>query len=303
MKKYSMKTYCVGRFLIDLPEKADSIDWIQRYRGNEIAWVGNTKKNQFQLEMRRREDMLNTTPAYLKNDTMALVQAGDGPVPDSRYFLYYTIDSGGGYYNIDEYRHFELGAGYFKVSSGVDEERGGLAISEVAGDLSPLEWRIPDNIPQRPGVCIDHGFIAGVEDEGEQVSISVHIGKIYIGFDTQAVGSEPVQQESLLRRFERAVVEAYFKDSTRSLRSGSRQIHDYSGEEVGYKNMPNSSALELMKLTWEYEGKPNKLDHPSIGLTLEVSGPPDVSAPIDDDEILGLWDAVLSSVRLRPGAV
>jgi hypothetical protein len=117
-----------------------------------------------------------------------------------------------------------------------------------------------------------------------------------MSFSTQVIDKID-DAPSLLKRAER--LKGY--PDIKILRKTTREIAGLDGEEVAFKT-PTDSETTSHSFQWEYQGKPNSIAAPQISASLNIPSGTD-AVSISNEELLGLWDAVLGSIRLRPGAV
>ncbi|KAF1712526.1 hypothetical protein CSC70_03160 [Pseudoxanthomonas kalamensis DSM 18571] len=92
-----------------------------------------------------------------------------------------------------------------------------------------------------------------------------------------------------------------------TLRKGKRNIGPIRAEE--YLIAASANGERSYGFKWESQGKDDSLASPTLSLELNVlergegdDGNPPPPAFESDEEALELWDAILDSIRLRPGA-
>jgi hypothetical protein len=124
------------------------------------------------------------------------------------------------------------------------------------------------------------------------VAIIANLDNIRIGFSARVV--ERVDDgPSLLERAEQ--ISGF--PGAKSLRKSRRELAGLNGSEFAFIDTPQASAA--YSLQWEYPGQASSIGAPRIEASIETTGP----ISITGQELLGLWDAILSSIRLRQGAV
>ena len=91
----------------------------------------------------------------------------------------------------------------------------------------------------------------------------------------------------------------------RTLHSGTRAV----GAFEGYELLLHSKNPDQMgyKFEWQYPGGPNRHMQPSIDVLMQtgqqVHTPAGRPQSLDDSQARELWDAIVGSIRLRPGAL
>jgi len=191
-----------------------------------------------------------------------------------------------------------------KIST--DREQRGI---EIATTLTRnLRSRDPQDIPAEPGFCIDGAYIAGstFQREGFNVGVSFpdHPGAFF-SFSTDT-GAE---EDQLLDRVGGFLAgAAKMVAGLETLRKGQRNIGPISAQE--YLVAGSAEGQRAYSFAWESQGKDGSLSEPNITAGLGVlerdadsHGNPPPPAFRSDQEALELWDAIIDSIRLRPGAV
>ncbi|HEX6735427.1 MAG TPA: T6SS immunity protein Tli4 family protein [Azonexus sp.] len=89
-----------------------------------------------------------------------------------------------------------------------------------------------------------------------------------------------------------------------TLRNRARPVGPITGDEILLAATQNGRRSYGFK--WEAQGKTNALAEPNLIVELtDGIHDPDAAGPTsfkDDDEALALWDEIIDSIRLRPGA-
>ncbi|KAF1712525.1 hypothetical protein CSC70_03155 [Pseudoxanthomonas kalamensis DSM 18571] len=118
-----------------------------------------------------------------------------------------------------------------------------------------------------------------------------------------------VDKETLLDRAG-AVEAAVLLQGGKLLRKGKRNTGDHGSIPGGeYLMTSEEDGQKIYGFTWEALGKANSIAAPYMTVELQVLGQSvvDEEHPYqppfkDDDEAVALWDAIIESIRLRPGA-
>lgn len=292
MKKYPMKTYAVGRFLIDFPEIAKDVSMSQRIDGTDFKWKSVTEDQYTALLSSRVRALKGIDPS-----THFLVSDELGAVPQSRIILFENDNDRDGLLQFEAYRYAADARGYFFLSGPVARSNIALVNPSVNEVLKLIQPRIIDPRMNDRGACFDHAFVAGTDPKlGEKVVIMVQFNEITMNFVTEVIDSVD-GGPSLLQRATKA--DEY--PDVKILRKTNREVVKLSGAEFAFKTPPGSEATSHA-FEWEYQGKLNSVAAPKMKVGLSIPNGAD-AAKTSDEELLGLWDTVLGSIRLRPGAV
>jgi hypothetical protein len=88
------------------------------------------------------------------------------------------------------------------------------------------------------------------------------------------------------------------------LRNRARPVGPIQADEILLAGTQDGKRGYAFK--WEAPGKANSLAEPNLNVTLEVresAYTTNMESFASDEEALELWDAVVDSIRMRPGAV
>lgn len=176
-------------------------------------------------------------------------------------------------------------------------------------DLSEnIEYRPNQEVPHRAGFCVDRGLVtvADLNDEETRASLRVpglpSVGISYMAYVTGA------PDKPLLRRISRTPpgYEGTWA-GMKTLRRGDRDIGPIKGQELLVRG--NAGGKRSYEFLWESQGQADSLEYPFQSLRLTTTDESDdegeiIEAPFADDaEALALWDSILDTLRLRPGAI
>lgn len=179
--------------------------------------------------------------------------------------------------------------------------------------MTSIRSRSEEEVPQEEGICLDGAFIpASPRYENIQIGIrftefpDVHLS-IYTIKNDKYVGSE----SDFWRRFksaeEIARADGYgaWYDNIRQMRKQSRQAGIWNGVEflARLPPQPNRKGADYHQFHFFAVGKENDRFHPKADIQLNTgvadNTPGKVPASLTDDELIVLWDKLLSSIRIR----
>lgn len=303
METAGWMTHCFGRFLIDLPPQArvsSSYDiW-----GNEIvalqqgfgALQSGVDHRERELKSRGHSNggVLFIDKQTHANESVSILSYED---PESEEAMW-----------LDAY----LLAGKEKVfrrSALVDPARKRAAIEFTEQLAKNIRSKARYEIPVTPGFCIDGGYIAGSEYMSESFRVGITLPQ-HPGMHITFRSSTGAEEEGLLERvggFFRTEVLGRAVGMT-TLRKGKRNVGPIAGEE--YLVAGGDRQQRVYAFRWEFQGRDDSLAEPNLSLEMGVleRDPGDDDAPPppafeSDEQALQLWDDILESIRLRPGAV
>jgi hypothetical protein len=302
-----MQTHCVGRFLIDAPKGVDTGEGSYE---TQIASVKVDKKSSQPIS-----DLLHLLERDLK-DRAAILQSQQTdygkpryygtftPAPNIRTMRYIPVDGVNDGEKMDGYVVKSGGIFLFKGSAYDDSDI--KEIHDFLIDIEPkLSIRDDAVIPTTPGFCINGGLIAYNPKRGENAGFiwtlpghpDVDFG---IGTRTNGDTVDPglVDREaSTLREAGAAVMK-----HVHTLRKGRFELAGRPAQEWSVEITGDQPELNF-KL--EIPGAPNDNANPSIALSMHVGGYGEGGYQLPSltkGEALALWDAVIQSLRQRPGA-
>lgn len=300
MDKSGWTTHCFGRFLVQLPSGANlsqtSKVWgeeIARFQGSAPAKI-KARQSELEASIHKTEGSMLVRRIDLDRGSVVFLSWA---LPHSKIMLrqdtfLITSDQGGFVHSGD-------------VSPGREE----IAIRHGKSLSSNIRSRLPDEIPTDSGFCINEGFIAGSDYRSESFSVDVTLPN-HPGAHLDFFAGTGAEENRLLDRvggFLRTEVIGTAA-GLKTLRKRVRDVGPIDAEE--YLVAASDKGQRVYSFTWESQGKDRSLSEPNIGVNLGVLEQSVVSekepyrpAFKSDEEALELWDAIIASIRLRPGAV
>ncbi|WP_440967631.1 T6SS immunity protein Tli4 family protein [Massilia sp. GER05] len=164
--------------------------------------------------------------------------------------------------------------------------------------------RTAGSMPAEPGFCTENGIIHSTTPPEPDESVTMFATlkghpDIAIRLDT-AVLDKP--QESLLARHAKNDTAMEFASSIKYLGKQARTLNGIPGSEVLVR-VKESNGTSAHSFMWESPGKGMDVLAPNITLELETGkgnpGNP-VNSSLSDEAALQLWQAISTSLRLRP---
>lgn len=308
-----MKTVCVGRFLIDLPQGAIFSRSQTFIDGFHVRAVSETAEA-FKARVAARQADIEAQPNELRRKNLESAATVDVNGFTGRIFVFgrnstYTMEFGKRHVwenvVLEAYVHSN-GISFDFTSDGYDPR---LA-DHLPRLIRQLRLVGPAEIPDTPGFCFGAGMFLDplTADQGEGTTIFVSLPghpDLAMAFSTMA-GIRP--GPSLLERNSRAASREPFwvRAAFKSLREGKRTINGLSGEELAVK-VTELNFSTVYGLDWEMAGKENDVMAPFLHLELETGRNPNaggkpVQSSLAQTAVLELWDRISSTIRLRPAA-
>lgn len=334
VKKLSnvMKTHCVGRYLIDLPESFLVKNGFSSL--NENHWVANiqwpdnvhnayitTKKMYypaFEQMLKMRETEITNTKAVDSANMPFLKKAW----PLSAEMKGVIFERNSDESTNDAIRVLE---GYF-YTNGVaiklqketvddsspryeaDRKRRGKMTNYVIKDLerinnlfSRMNGREENVIPNEPGSCIANAFISFDNKIDEKENVSFLFSSDDLVGMTLTIGTDnyTAEENSLLDR-ESDVMQAASLIQAEILKKGKREVNDIKAEEVlfSFKSLNNDNPVYLFELFANEKNGSNRT--PFLNVSLKNDDESDTPySGYNENEVVSIWDVIIESIRIR----
>ena len=299
MKK-DWRTHAIGRHLVDLPAEATTVETYS-YNGDRIELMPDIKTQEnFSILVNRKEQELRAAKHVLHGSMFVeRVPHFNGSVT----LISWGSENSERQYRFDSY--FKAGTKFLTYPGNVGRDRK-RSILDFCEDLA-REWQeipsgeIPDDI----------GFVAGdtilVDKDFNRESWELNIrlpNRPDVWFRLTAYAQKSVGPS--LRARAGGILPALLGTvaGVGQLRNRVRPVGAIEADEILVAGTQDGKRTYGFK--WEAPGKAYSLAEPNLNASLRV----DESAYLtnkesfaDDGEALELWDGVVNSIRLRPGAV
>ncbi|WP_449405757.1 T6SS immunity protein Tli4 family protein [Massilia phosphatilytica] len=294
-------TFCMGRFLIDVPAGSSLTGGNYKYDFISIEPVMDMTPEAFENEVRTREWALRSAKHKDTKRSMLLQSAQLNG--STRTLASWKAEYSTDVINVAGYRWINGRRFLFQLDVGDDRQKPG--VNRMRDALSRLRTRIDTDIPTDPGYCFAGGFIANPAWKNEEAGVDFRIA----GHPDTLLSvwfyplSRYKHDRPLLERMGGTVqFLGNLVTSVRVLRRGDRQVGPYQGQEH-LASAPGSNGMRGHAFVWETQGD-GTLDTPAIKIEL-TTGYRDgkgnqQKTSLTDKEAIKLWDDVLDSFRLRP---
>nr|WP_307729668.1 MULTISPECIES: T6SS immunity protein Tli4 family protein [unclassified Massilia] len=310
-----MKTVCIGRFLIDMPDETRLELRGPRIDGFDISSSDESEAD-FRARLAQREAQLRAAPDRLggnRNVESATEVKTDNGVIGKIFVHSRTVMEGTQARGLELERYRYEGVAIEALLHGQ-----GMSFALVANDYDPgqienlprLVAKLVPNphnqIPTEPGFCIDRAWFRDplAADQGEQVMMSAQLpSHPDIEFlIILAAGNKPDKQ-SLLERGANTQSTLPLTDRWRisNLRAARRTIGGLIGDEL-VKRVAELNDAIVYSFWWEVDGTEDNVLVPHFVFKMTTgegdTGP--VPSSLSQDAAMALWDKISSSIRLRP---
>jgi hypothetical protein len=310
-----MKTICIGRFLIDVPEEAELALTRPRINGLEISSV-DEPEDDFRNRLVEREARLRAAPDRLGGnrnlESVREVKSDNGVV--GKIFVHgRTVTEGtqARGLELERYRYEGVAVEALVHGKGMSfdisaSEYDPAKIENLAKLVAKLVPNPTNETPMDPGFCIYRAWFRDplTADQGEQIMMHAQLpSHPDIRFLTiLAAGAEPASQ-SLLERS--AITEASLTPEERKrvsrLRGDRRTIGGIAGDELVRRVVEQNDSIGYT-FWWEVDGTEDNVFIPHVLFQMDTgesdNGP--VPSSLSQEAVIALWDKISSSIRLRP---
>lgn len=311
-----IKTVCVGRILIDMPEEAQinlgktSINGFDVESFEESRDEFNARLAQREAEIKAKPDRLGGTRNL---ELVKEVNTESGLV--GKIFVHSRVvdegTAGNGLEN-EHYRYEGIAVEALVHGEGVSIDVGSdFYFPEKVDDLYKLVTQLVPNprneIPREPGFCFDRAYIHDPlkADQGEQITMFANLPS-HPDIDflmILAAGIKP-DDDGLLKRGTASEDRLSIAEKLRvtRLRSAPREIAGLSGEEL-IRRVEEENDTQGYSFRWEVNGTEHDVFIPHLVFRMRTGNSNEGPVPtsMSEDAALGLWDKISSSIRVRAG--
>ena len=304
-----MVTYCVGRYLIDLPKDTEVNYGATRIDGVDIAFlVIDAKQPLFDERLKVREDELKEQKNDLGKASLEQVEEFNPPSLTGKLLVYgrnqTTLTRKSQPYIVENVftQAWLRGPG---VEYRLEGELSPKWISNMARLARQLRPVPSTKIPTEPGFCIERGIILDPPGLDQHESIVMHfrlkknpdvVGNLFIYTNGDKLGETLLQRDAKNESYEQYALQI------KPIFKGERVINDIPGQEVSikFRETVGTSSHAFM---WDARGKTNDVFAPTVTFDMDTGyGPPGkrLNSSLPDKAANDLWQKISGSIRLRP---
>jgi len=295
--KVGWKTHAIGRHLVDVPGDAKLIE-SYKFNKVEVEPLPEIKtKARFDLLVSEREREMRAVKPKTKGSFIERVPHADGSV---------TLISWDWKEGFTFETYFRAGTSTLKYVGDVSDDRKQAALDRR--ERYAQEWRElrPGEIPEGIGFVAGDMILADNRFNRESWSLVIQLaGKPDVSLEISSFAVGKVDPEQTLRKRAGGIVAGMLGLGLGlvRLRNRERPVGPIWAEEILVAGTQNGKRSYGFK--WEAPGKADSLAEPQLNIELEVGESAyktNAQSFANDEEALALWDAIVDSIRLRPGA-
>lgn len=310
-----MKTVCVGRMLIDLPDEAKVELYGARISGLDIDAFAESAEA-FQARLVAREAEIRAKPDYRGGgnnmESVRDVRSDNGF--GGKIFVhgrYVTEGNASDGFSTEHYRYEGIALEAHVHGDGISIDLGAKKYDpERIGNLSRLLAQLVPNpanrVPAEPGFCLDSAYVRDPISaaENEQIVLAAKLPSYPdLGFHFETTAGLKPDPRGLVERnaASRGRLPVILNMRVTDLRAGPRAIGGLRGDEVVQRVIEDKLAI-VYGFEWEVNGIQDTVHVPTLRLTMVTGrghGEP-VASSLSQPAALALWDRISSSIRVRP---
>ncbi len=299
-------TYCLGRFLVDLPNDAEIVAQSAEYRWDKIKVERQPYAKAFQEMIAEKERILRETKHKTEPSLLKHISRSD----DDNSVVLVFWEKPFSRHVLETETHRWLNGFRYLMKDEASSDKLPQAIEMANRTLSELRYRDPKEIPIEPGFCIERGLFSGEPAMPHYEYAYVHFWlrehpDVVVTVSTETTMKEG--EEGLLDRIDRkskesALIELF--KNVKTLRRGNHPVGDIAGEE-DLSAAPTGETFSTHMFHWESAGKLKQLYAPGITVDFQ-SGKINIggySKPsVTDKQAIELFDSIVNSLRVRPAS-
>lgn len=310
------RAWCIGRFLFERPATSEISSQRYEFRGEKLQTTYGASFRSYRAMIESRERELRTSqrinPVDLNEKTgQSWLELAFSPIENSRVFIFQE--------GVAKEVKLPFNSEGFLYDNGVlfhtTGRFGSAGLNKAEAVYSDLYRRIKsrDNwtVPTESGFCFDGGIVTGSSLYTEELSQSFALmpGRAALLVIQMRDAVDEDRRQSLAATLPelRAQMDR-LPGHYRILREGRRRVADMEAEEVLFELKDGDVTGYRFFLLAPGDSATLAKPHTSIQLLLGAPARSDFPAaqatsPVDEAGALDVWDTLLNSLRLRPGAV
>jgi hypothetical protein len=307
-----MKTACVGRFLVDLPESMEH-SYGQVFLDG--LWVSGQEetKQAFDARILARQSEIDAEPNELGKKNMEKIEDyGNNGFTGKIFVFGRQITKGKENGKSVEWVDVKLEAYVHSHGTSFNFKTDGYDVDQI-GDLRKLMDKLrlvpPNEIPTAAGFCFGLGMFVDPLPADLTEGVVMFAGlpdhpDLAMALNTRA-GTQPDTEGRLERDTAvDAEMPLWQKPLMNKLRKGKRTIHGIEGDEIAEK-WTELNFVHTFGFNWEVNGTSDNVFVPYMHLEMSTGHPVNAGARpvisfLGEEALVQLWDRISSSIRIRP---
>ncbi|AZN37452.1 T6SS immunity protein Tli4 family protein [Iodobacter ciconiae] len=295
------KTYCFGRYLVDMPNEAELAGEGNSYKELQIK-SKKMSSELFEKTIKEQEGILKNeknTRSYKYVETRFAGNKNQRMIVSSRFAFNDKA------FGIDTYKRTTNGYSFITSDRSFDDVRINDILNGYEQYLNQVRYRPQNEIPKEPGFCFENGFVAndGKTQQVEAASLYFVLKNhpyVKIRIESNVYFK---QEQSLLERIHASGIIKKIGQKLKYNKEGKRNINGLNGEEA-LTALPSDDETGIAHIfTWETLGEIGNPLLPSINLEIktgESGGGQTLPSTLSNQEAMALYEAIVKTIRIRP---
>lgn len=307
------RPWCIGRLVFDRPAASEISNQRYEFRGERIETTHRSTEGAYRAKVAALKAELSnkqrTNPGTGLTTGHAWLEKEFSPTKNSSVFVFRQFDAASPLDFKTEGFIFD-GDNVFHTRGGIGAAALSRAESIYGDTYGRIKARENWTVPSQTGFCIDGGLVSGQSTYAEEVSQSFALmpgrpALLVIQLRDSVVEdqNEPLAKTLPDLRAQLSQQPGHY----RIIREDKRMVAGMQAEEVLFELQ--DGGITSYRFYLLAPGDPSTLakPHTAIQLLLGASSPDltpeQATSPVDEVGALQVWDTLLKSFRLRPGAV
>jgi len=310
-----MKTVCVGRMQVDLPDEAQVELYGARISGLDIESFAESP-DAFQKRLAAREAEIREKADYRGGrNNMESVQDVQGKNQlAGKIFIhgrYVTEGNASDGFMTEHFRYEGVAIEGHVHAEGISidlsaEKYDPKRIGNLFRLIAQLVSNPANRVPTEPGFCLDRAYVRDPlpAAENEQITLAAKFPSYPdLGFHFDTIAGTKPEPRGLIERnaASRRRLPAILNMRVSALRADPRTIGGLKGDELVQRVIENNLAI-VYGCQWEVSGTEDNVYVPAVTLTMVTGrgeGEP-IASSLSQPAAIALWDRISSSIRVRP---
>ncbi|MDI1223741.1 MULTISPECIES: T6SS immunity protein Tli4 family protein [Acinetobacter] len=292
------KTYCIGRYVVDIPAEANPLERYDKYDSFTIKAQTKATRQDFDAAVQKWRNDYSKGNRKVFEDPKEQIFDGrvtkifKGKLADKKILPYDVFG-----FVLDKNTLFLIEGGHSD-----SPERTKKSNEAIQNLVKNLRYRNEHEIPKEIGQCIYQGFI---KDETRQYRYSIQkLGFRFKDYPTVVLRFEAeTNDEYVLAMIPR--IEKKFKEVGQSqrqidkgnIRKGEKNTAHLTGQEwISVEKMKGKNGISAL---WEHTGSANNNQDPLISFEVDTarSSPLTQSSSLQQYDALKLYESILKTIR------
>lgn len=308
----TMKTVCVGRFLIDLPAQAEVTIGRGAIGGIDLSSTMHESEEEFASRVQKTETDIAGTLNEESRVSLESVRQLSGEAAKGKLFVHNRrrskLHRGDHIVSVENVAvHGVLRLPGLSITGNADWLDPDYVddVMRLLGRIRPLH---PNEIPKERGFCLADALVRDPYEHRNSESVVMFAGlpghpDVNIVLSSMS-GTSPAP--GLLQRNAAAAARepVFVQMAFTNLREQARAINGLQGEEL-ITRIREPNFTTGYSFQWEAQGEKDDVLAPLLTLELEsgtnpVTGGKPVQSTLSEEAMFDLWEQIASSIRLRP---